>query len=94
MVGLSLIVGLLYLQAGRINPAAKVASPPHFCFEGDPKKSQSIRPFVGFYEQSSFGRFGVELHPSLSLDHYDAINRDKDLTPNPEGLFPGSRNLF
>lgn len=34
--------------------------------------------------------FGV----SLSMSHYDAINRDKDLTPNPKGLFAGSRNQF
>lgn len=56
-----------------------------FCFEGGPKKK--VTHLENFDKRSSFRRFGVELRPSLSLDHYDAINRDKDLTPNPEGLF-------
>lgn len=52
-----------------------------------------------FYEPRGFGQrnkndFGVEPHLSLSLSHYNSINRDKDLTLNPKGLFAGSRNQF
>lgn len=71
--------GLLYLQAGRINPTAEVAL---IFFLREPQKI--VTHLENFDEQSGSGRFGgfdVELHLSLSLDHYDAINRDKDLPP-------------
>lgn len=82
MVGPPLAYGeLLYLQAGRINPAAKVASQPRFPERGRPADLRtSMGVFAEFSEPRGFGHFGVELRLSLSLGHYNAINRDKDLT--------------
>lgn len=79
VVGPCLRTELLYLQAGRINPTAEV-----FFYLFFPFFLREPQKIVTHLENFDIAALGVLMLScaclSLSLDHYDAINWDKDLT--------------